>query len=140
MSNLHALPLFVSAVVYWILGALWFSVLFGGVWSRGLESQGIKINKPSTGELWKKFLGTFVANLATAIAVSEIVGVAHITSLLDALQLGLLLGIGVAAMALAVSYTWEGKPRANFLVDASYHTLGVTACAVILTCWQHFWP
>ena len=140
MSNLHALPLFVSAVAYWLLGALWFSVLFGGIWSRGLESQGITINKPSGGGLWKKFIGTFVANLGTAIAVSEIVGVTHITSFVDALQLGLLLGIGVAAMALAVSYTWEGKPRANFLIDASYHTVGVMACAVILTCWQHFSP
>ena len=136
MSNLHALPLFVSAVAYWLLGALWFSVLFGGIWSRGLESQGITITKPTTPELTRKFVGTFVANLATAIAIGEVESVAGIGSVVSAVQLGLVLGIGVAGMALAVSYTWEGKPRANFLIDASYHVLGVIICSVTLALWR----
>jgi hypothetical protein len=136
MFTLSPLPLLVSAAAYWILGALWYSALFGGIWSRGLESQGITVPKPSSGEIARKFVGTFVANLVTVIAVGWVINATGTSNLAGAVNVGLLLGGAVTAMGLAVSYTWEGKPRANFLIDASYHTAGTVACAVILTVWR----
>jgi hypothetical protein len=48
----------VATLVYFILGSLWFSVLFGGVWSREVEKLGILI-KIAKGTIATKMFQTF---------------------------------------------------------------------------------
>ena len=136
MSSIATLPVLVAAAAYWALGALWYSVLFGGIWSKGLSSQGIKLAKPTKGEMTSRFIGAFVANLVTAIAVAWIIQATGTQDSMRAVKIGLLAGVGFVGMALASAYAWESKPLANLLVDASYHTLGVILCAVIVTAWR----
>lgn len=136
MENILALPVLVAAAVYWVLGALWYSVLFAGAWNRGLEKQGIRLPQPGKGEMAVRLVGTFVANLVTAIAVAWLVDAVHLVRIVGAVKLGLLLGVGVVAMVLASAYSWENKPFTNFLIDAGYHTIGLSAVAVIVLAWQ----
>jgi len=124
-----------AGVAYWLLGALWYSVLFGKVWAAGLEQQGVKLPSPTRSQLMTKFLGTFVANLVTATVLGHLVRATLSDSVLDAVHLGLAVGLGIAGMALAVAYTWESKPFKVFAIDAAYHLLGCVACALILTFW-----
>ena len=135
MEQLDWLPILVAAAAYWLLGVLWYSVLFGGLWSRGLEKQGVKLAKPSRGEMVTKFIGSFVANLVVVIAIAWLVDALHLVRFVGAVKLGLLLGVGVSGMALATSYSWESKPLTNLLVDASYHTVGPIVAAVIVLAW-----
>lgn len=135
MDTLNWLPILVATAAYWLLGALWYSALFAGVWSKGLEKQGVKLAKLSKGEMITKYVGTFVANLVVVIAVAWLVDAVHLVRLVGAVKLGLLLGVGISGMALAVSYSWEGKPLGNLLVDGSYHTLGPIVAAVIVLAW-----
>lgn len=136
MEKLNWFPILVAAAAYWLLGALWYSAIFGGIWSKGLEQQGIKLAKPTKGEMATKFIGTFVANLVVVIAVAWLVDAVHLVRLVGAVKLGLLLGVGISGMALATAYSWENKPLSNLLVDASYHTLGPIVAAAIVLSWR----
>jgi hypothetical protein len=130
------LAVIVAGVADWLLGALWYSALFGKIWAAGLEQQGVKLQKPSQPQLMTKLAGNFVANLLTATVIGHLVLATAVASLLGAVHLGAALGLGVAGMALAVAYTWESKPVKVWAIDAAYHLLGCIACAVILACWR----
>lgn len=130
------LAVLVAGVAYWLLGMLWYSVLFGKIWSAGLEQQGVKLQEPTKPQLVTKLVATFVANLLTATVIGHFVRATEVASLLGAVHVGAALGLGVAGMALAVAYTWESKPVKVWVIDAAYHLLGCTACAVILTYWR----
>ncbi len=133
---MNPLPIVLGAMLYWVLGALWYSALFGGVWAAGLAAQGIQVPEPTRARLTGKLVQTFFANVVTAAAVAALCGMAASTSVGSGLLLGVVAGIGVAATSLAVAYTWESKPMKVFAVDASYHVLGTTICAVVVSLWR----
>jgi hypothetical protein len=133
---MRILPVLVAAAVYWILGALWYSALFGGIWSRGLEKQGVKLAEPSGKQLAVKLVTTFAATFVAASAMGWLVSRAGISGLHPGLAFGFAIGCGASAVALAIAYTWESKPVSSYLVDASYHLVGITAAAGILAAWR----
>ncbi len=49
----------VAALAFWVLGSVWFSVLFKKPWQSGMAKLGQKIQKPSSNEmqrsLWLPF-------------------------------------------------------------------------------------
>lgn len=129
---MRPLPILAAAAAYWLLGALWYSTLFAGIWTRGLEAHGISLAEPTPGQMRVKLGLTFVATLATATAMAWLLSTMGITSAPAALPVGTVAGLGFGAAALAVAYTWESKPLALYFVDASYHTLGPIVVAGVL--------
>ena len=132
---MRALPVFAAGAVYWILGALWYSTLFGKVWGAGLEAQGLKVPQPSGGQLAAKLILTFAANLAAAAALAMMLANIAPASPAAAIELGLIAAAGVAATSIGIAYTWEGKATSVYLVDAGYHLVGLPGCALILALW-----
>jgi hypothetical protein len=132
---MRPLPILAAAAAYWLLGALWYSALFAGAWTRGLQAQGIALKDPTPAQLRRKLTLTFVATLATATAMAWLLSLCDVTTVGEAAPIGLVAGLGLGGAALAVAYTWESKPLAVYLVDASYHALGPTVVAIILGAW-----
>lgn len=129
-------PIIAAAAAYWMLGALWYSVFFAEVWSKGLAAQGIKLPAPSPGQLRAKLAQTFAANLVAATSLAGLLACVGTATLTPGLTVATLAGIGFGATSLAVAYTWEGKPFRVFLVDASYNAVGAMLAGLILILWQ----
>lgn len=136
LSSTNYWAVIVSGLMYWILGAIWFSALFGNIWGAELEKHGVKIKEPSKQELLAKFVQTFVLNLIVAFGVAFIVFVAHSSTILSGFKLGLFTGICFSASTIGVAYTWEGRSLKLFIVDCGYPVLGITLSAVILSLWR----
>ena len=64
------LAIICAAVAYWILGWLWYSVLFGKIWVAGLEQHGVKLEK---GGMAPKMIGTFIANLLASVIMMRLI-------------------------------------------------------------------
>lgn len=133
---MNPLAILVAAAAYWVLGSLWYSMLFSEIWSKGLEAQGITIKEPTSGQLRTKMLLTFVSNLAAAAALAWILNLIGVESVGAAVPVGIVAGLGLGGSAIGVAYTWESKRAPVFLVDAGYHTVGCTIAAVILGAWR----
>src|SRR6476660_748718 len=137
-SFLHQVNLWavlVSAVIYFILGSLWFSILFGGFWSREVERMGILIKDPAKGTIAAKMIQTFVGNLIAAFSMGYIVFAAHSFNWLARLKLGLLCGIGFAAVGMVIAYTWEIRSFLVQMIDTGYAIIGISICGIILSAW-----
>jgi hypothetical protein len=126
----------VAGLAYWILGAIWFSALFGDIWGTELEKHGVKIKEPSKRELLAKLVQTLVLNLIVVFGVSFVVFVAHSTTILSGLKLGLFTGFCFSASTIGIAYTWESRSLRLFFVDCGYPILGITMSAVILSLWS----
>src|SRR6476659_1094114 len=138
-SFLHQVNLWavlVSAVVYFIFGSLWFSLLFGGFWSKEVERIGILIKDPAKGTIAAKMFQTFVGNLIAAFSMGYIVFISHSFTWLAGLKLGLLCGIGFAAVAMIIAYTWESRSYRLQSIDTGYAVIGITLCGIILSAWR----
>jgi hypothetical protein len=133
-SNMDWLHILVAAIAYFMLGALWYSPLFGKKW---VAYQGINMNDPNiksgTGAIMTgSFIWMFIATIGLEI-LSERLG---LLGAMSGIKLGLLTGICFSAMAISVTYLYVKKPSGLHFIDCGYHILGQVIAAVILCVWE----
>lgn len=133
-SHLNWLAVAVAALAYFMLGALWYSVLFGKAW---IKATGIDVNNPDA----KKGAGalmfmTFILEFVICIGLAMLVYRLGLTDGFKAgIKLGLVTGICFSATVIVISYMYQMKPRALSIIDAGYHLVGNIIAAVILCLW-----
>jgi hypothetical protein len=133
LSNLNWLAVLVAAVGYFMLGALWYSVLFGKAWIKGT---GIDMSKPDA----KKGAGgimafTFLLEFVTCIGLAILVSRLMLSGALSGVKLGLFTGIFFSSISICISYLYQSKPKTLHAIDAGYHIVGSVIAAVILCVW-----
>jgi hypothetical protein len=136
LSHTNYWAILVSALTYFILGSLWFSVLFGKIWSAEVQKQGIKIKDPAKNEIALKMLQTFLGNLFAAFSIAYLVYITGVSNWHAGLKLGLLCGVGFAAAAICIAYTWESRSLKLLLIDCGYAVVGISFCGIILSLWH----
>jgi hypothetical protein len=136
LHQMNLWAILVAAVVYFILGSLWFSILFGGFWSKEVERLGILIKDPAKSTIAAKMVQTFVGNLIAAFSMGYIVFATHSFNAIAGLKLGLLCGIGFAAVAMIIAYTWESRSFRLQMIDTGYAVIGITVCGIIISAWR----
>lgn len=130
------LPILCAGLAYWVLGFVWYSLLFGNIWGEALRSYRAQWPTPTKGEMAGKMIGTFVSNVITAGAIAYILFRAAPPDMRDALRLGIAAGVGLAATALTIAHIWESKPTRVWAIDVSYHFFGCIVATLILFCWR----
>ncbi|MEO8198906.1 MAG: DUF1761 domain-containing protein [Gemmatimonadota bacterium] len=125
-----------AAIAYWLLGAAWYSLLFGKLWAADQESRGLRLTKPAGAQLVTRLVLTFLGTFLAATAVAWVLQCFSVNNAAVATRLSLVLGLGIAAATLLIGPTWEGKPLRLFLIDALYHLVGIWLCAMVLLQWR----
>ena len=131
------LAILCAGAAYWVLGFVWYSLLFGGIW--GAEQQrhrGSEVGPPSKGEFAGKLITSFVSNLVASVAIACLLRRMGIGDLPNALKLGAGLAVGFSITTLTVVHVWEMKSTKVWIIDASYHLIGCLIAAAILVSWR----
>ncbi len=136
LAELNWLAVIVGGLVYFALGALWYSpVLFARRWQRSIgwdpERTPPEMN-PMT------YAVPFVAYLVMATAVAMVAKAVGSDNVADGIVLGLVLGIGLSLMHTLVDATFDPnkpEPWVWFAINGSYHALGLLIVAVIVSIW-----
>ncbi len=121
-----------AGLAYFALGGLWFTPLFGRQWD-----QAVGFWRPAR---WRPALPYYLVPLAGCMAVAVTLG--HlmermaVSSLGEALTLGLVVGAGFGFAITSVNALAPNMPRPALYaaVTGSYHVLGAVLCAA-----GHFW-
>ena len=136
LSQVNWLAVIVAALAYFIIGSLWFAAIFGKVWLQEVEKIGIRINKPTRGQMTQKMVQTFIGNWIIVLAVAYVVFVSGSVTWQTGLKIGLICGIGFAVAVMVVAYTWESRSYKLIAIDAGYPLTGITIAAIILSVWR----
>jgi hypothetical protein len=120
-----------ATLAYYLLGAIWFTPLFGRAWDRAIGFQRPERWRPAALYYLGPLAGCFIATLAT----SALVGSLGAGSVVQAAALGLVVGVGYGTTVSVVNAITPHTPRPLLLgsVTGAYHAVGITLAAVILS-------
>lgn len=129
-SELNWLAIILATLAYFILGAIWFTPLFGKAYDRALDS------KRAKGQKWPAiyYAGPFVSALVTTVATAVLLYAMRVGQMSDALILGLVVGVGYA---MSISFNNAINPRTPRpllygAVTGGYHVVGIVVVAAII--------
>ena len=133
LADLNWLAVVVSAVAFYALGALWYSVLFGKAWA---AEQGIDMENPPEVNMVQTMGGTFVLELIAAIAVGMLMAEMEVAGYMGGIHTGLLVGLCIASVMMGVNYLHEQRSLKLWLINACHLTLGFAIVGAIQGAWQ----
>jgi membrane associated rhomboid family serine protease len=134
LSDVNYLAVLVAAVAYFVLGAVWYAnPIIAKAWQR---AGGIEVSEdqgPNPAVFGATFVCYFVAGLATAMLVVA----TGTDSAAEGAVLGLVVGVGYAVTASAVSTIYDRKPEpfAWFWINGVYNLAALVGVGAILGAW-----
>lgn len=136
LAQLNWLAVLVGGLIYFVLGAGWYSpALFGRPWQRSIgwdQSQAPPQQSPIT------YVLPLVAFLVMAVAVGLIAAATETDELGEGIVLGLVLGIGLSLAHTFVDASFspeKPQPWTWFAINGTYHALGLIIVSVIVAVW-----
>lgn len=126
-------PVLIGAVVYFVLGALWYSnALFAKPW---MEGQDITPDTIDRSGMAASMVMTFVLELASVFVLAVALQSMGIASWLTGAFAGLVLGVGIGFVPLAVSAVYENRPMSLLWINGGYHVASMTIAGFVLGIW-----
>jgi hypothetical protein len=133
-SNAPWLQIAVAAIAYFVIGALWYSVLFQKAWIAGHNVQMTEEGKKKAPLL---FAMSLVINFGQAIALAFLLGLMQSPEgLVPGLKVGLFVGLAFSAAPMIINYMYLGKSLKLIVIDAGYHVVGITVMSIIFSVWR----
>lgn len=119
-----------AGLAYYMLGALWFTGLFGGAYDR---ATGVVRSRT---QRWPAlyYVGPLVNCLVNSAATAILVHALDVRQMSVAVTLGLIVGVGYSASISLTNAITPNMPKPLLFgaVTGSYHMLGAIIVAVIL--------
>ena len=120
-----------AAAVALVLGVVWYSPFgFGDAWVEASERQ-----RAAGGDGYAPMLGSFVATVASAIALGVLLRLAGVTTAGAGAWFGLLVGVVVAASMLS-EYLFSAWPLSLFAIQAGFRIAYLVLMGVVLAVWR----
>jgi fluoride ion exporter CrcB/FEX len=123
----------VSALAYWLLGALWFAVLFGKPWmafEHITEEQARSMNPVLP------YIITFVLNILIAFVLAQLCIWRNANTAGRGAALGILVWIGFIGPVTYSTYMYEMRPKELFAINEFYPLVGLCLMGTILGAWK----
>ncbi len=127
--NINWLAVLLAALASFIVGGLWYSVLFAKVWQR---EAGVTDEQLKHGTV-RVFVGSFLLAAVMAVVLAVFIGSGGAG--FGALA-GLATGAAWVAAALGVNYLFERRSLMLFAINASYNIVTFTAMGAIIGAMQ----
>jgi hypothetical protein len=134
--HISILAVLVCGVASLVIGFVWYGPLFGKAWASYTGWTEEKVKSIPSSRMASTYLLAFAAALVTAYALAVLIRAMGIVRIGDGLTLGLVTGIGFAAMAFATTFLFEHKPRGQWLIVSGYQIVYQVVAAVIITLWR----
>ena len=118
LGDLDYLAVVVGAVVFMVVGYVWYGPLFGKQWSAA-SGQPMESGTPATDKLIAMFVSMFVLSAAiNFFGVSD--------NFEHGIVMGLIFGVFLIGSAAYSDVIWAGKNRATWMIDSAYLFVAIT--------------
>jgi hypothetical protein len=122
----------VSAIAYWLLGALWFGVLFGKPW---MVLENITIEQAKTMNPVLPYVASFVLNILIAYSLAQVCIWRNANTAGRGASVGVLLWIGFIGPITYTTYMYEMRPKELFAINQFYPLAGLVLMGAIIGAW-----
>lgn len=122
----------VAAVAYWLLGALWYGVLFNKPW---MALEHVTAEQAAAMSPAWPYVVTFLLNLLIAFVLAQLCTWRNANSAAKGASLGILLWIGFVGPITFTTNMYEMRPLELFAINEFYSLAGLCLMGVILGAW-----
>ncbi|HYL09145.1 MAG TPA: DUF1761 domain-containing protein [Candidatus Acidoferrales bacterium] len=131
--RINYLAIIVAAILYFLLGGLWFGVLFSNQWMalEGFKAADLKNINPTI-----PYVVSMVANLVIAFILALVCATQKADSLVKGAQTGILVGIGFVATTTLSTYLFEGRSMHLFMINTGYPVVGLALMGAVIGAWK----
>ena len=124
---------FVSALAYWMLGAVWYGVLFSKPW---MALENISIEQAKSMNPVLPYVITFALNLVVAYVLAQLCAWRNANTAARGAALGILIWIGFLGPVTFTTYMYEMRPKQLFAINEFYPLVGLCLMGAILGAWK----
>jgi hypothetical protein len=124
----------VCAVVYWLLGGLWYAALFSKQWMALEHMNEAQANSTNGVWIWPYVL-TFLMNLVIAFALAQVCVWRNANTAARGAAIGIILWIGLIGPIVYTTYMYEMRPIQLFAINEFYPLVGLCVMGAILGGW-----
>lgn len=122
----------VSAVAYWLLGALWYGFLFQKQYS---DLEHFTEDQLKAVYTILPYIITFLLNLLIAFVLAQICIWRNANTAAKGASLGILLWIGFIGPTTYTTYMFEMRPKALFAINEFFSLVGLCVMGIIIGAW-----
>jgi Protein of unknown function (DUF1761) len=122
----------VAAIAYWLLGAVWYGVLFGKQW---MALENITPEQASSMNPVAPYVISFILNLVIAFVLAQLCAWRNANTAARGAALGILMWIGFLGPVTYTTYMYEMRPKQLFAINEFYALVGMCLMGAILGAW-----
>src|SRR5579859_614623 len=126
----------VSAIVYWLLGAVWFGMVFGNQWMKLEHISEEQVASMKGAAVVVPYVVSFLTGLLIAFVLSQLCAWRNAATAARGASLGVFLWIGLIAPVTYTTNMYEMRPTNLFLISEGYVLVGLMIMGAILGAWQ----
>ena len=124
----------VCAVVYWLLGGLWFGLFFNKPWMALEHITEAQAKSAHAMSFWL-FIITFALNLVIAFTLAQLCIWRNADTAGRGAAIGILLWIAIVGPIVYTTYMYEMRPLQLFALNEFYPLVGLCLMGAILGAW-----
>lgn len=125
--------MFVAALAYWILGAVWYGVLFNKPW---MALEQMTIEKAQSMSPVIPYIVSFLLELLIAYAVAQLCIWRNANTASRGASIGVLVWIGFVGPISFMNYMFEMRSYTLFAINEFYPLAGLILMGAILGAWK----
>lgn len=130
LSNLNWISVLIAFVAYFILGALWFTLLFKKQYAISLGKENDLPQKPAPIFI----IGPAICSLVITIASALLIYALNLSSISSAIEFALVVGLGFLVantINIAINPNMP-RPMHYGIISGAYHLTGILIVSIIL--------
>ncbi len=133
IQNLNIWMVAVAGLVYYILGALWYSpLLFAKPWMKlnGYTEQDFQdINAA-------RYIAAFFTSMIMSFVLAQFITHLGNGSIISGIGISLWVWVGFIGTFTLTNYMFSNRPVKLFMIDSGYNLVGLLIMSVIISAWK----
>ncbi len=141
-AQVNFLAVFVTAIIGFLIGWLWYGPFFGKVWMKAMniskkdvEKSKQKGDKSKKEGMGKSMIIAFIMMLVSAYVLAIFVGLTSASTIMNGAFVGFLAWLGFYLATSVNGILWEGKSKNLFYINASHDLVRLIIMGAILAVW-----
>lgn len=123
----------VAAIAYWVLGAVWYGVLFSKPW---MALEHMTIEQAQSVSPVIPYIVSFVLELLIAYSLAQLCIWRNADTAGRGASVGVLMWIGFVGPISFMNYMFEMRPKELFAINEFYPLAGLVLMGAILGAWK----
>ncbi|HQR12212.1 MAG TPA: DUF1761 domain-containing protein [Casimicrobiaceae bacterium] len=134
MKATNHLAVIVAAIVFFALGAAWYTVL-ADPWAVGVGKTMAQLEAETKGSAMPMVMG-FIAILVMCYTLNSLLNRLGDTTLASGAKVGAFIALGIAAANIALNYAFENRGVTLWTINSGYVLVGLTVAGAIIGGWR----